>query len=329
MAILVTGAAGFIGFHVAQQLIARGEEVVGVDNLNDYYDVSLKQSRLKQLAADDTNNLFKFEKIDICDADALAQLLEKNTINSIVHLAAQAGVRFSIENPHAYIEANIKGFMNILELSRQAGVAHLVYASSSSVYGNNEKIPFSTSDLVDHPVSMYAATKKSNELMAHVYSHLYAIPTTGLRFFTVYGPWGRPDMSPFIFAESILNDRPIKLFNEGKHKRDFTYVDDIVDGVIKVLDKPASKCIESGAAYKVYNIGNNDPVALMDYVGTLENALGKKAICEMAPLQPGDVAVTFANIDDLQQEIGYRPDTPLDQGIQKFVDWYKTYFGYS
>ncbi|HIG39397.1 MAG: NAD-dependent epimerase/dehydratase family protein [bacterium] len=328
MAILVTGAAGFIGFHVTQKLLDRGNSVIGIDNLNNYYDVSLKQARLENIASRDSKKQFSFKKIDIVDSEQLQSIARDHEVTAIVHLAAQAGVRYSIENPQAYIQSNVVGFMNVLDLSRTSEVEHLVYASSSSVYGNNAKVPFSTIDAVDHPISMYAATKKSNELMAHVYSHLHKIPTTGLRFFTVYGPWGRPDMSPFIFADAIFNNRVIKLFNHGKHQRDFTYVDDIVDGVISVLDKPPGNDEEDSAPYSVYNIGNNQPVELLDYVRALENTIGKQARTELVPLQPGDVVTTYADIDDLRHRFGFEPETPLDIGIGKFVKWYKAYYGY-
>jgi UDP-glucuronate 4-epimerase len=328
LVILVTGAAGFIGFHVVQKLLSRGDTVIGVDNLNDYYDVSLKEARLTEITSMDTNKQLLFKKIDITNGNQLQEVAQDLEIDTIVHLAAQAGVRYSIENPHAYIQSNIVGFMNILELCRTANIKHLVYASSSSVYGNNTKVPFSTSDSVDHPISMYAATKKSNELMAHAYSHLHQIPTTGLRFFTVYGPWGRPDMSPFIFADAILNNRVIKLFNHGKHKRDFTYIDDIVDGVLSVLDNPPKTDSEMLTPYSVYNIGNNKPIELLDYVRALESATGKKARTEMAPLQPGDVDTTYADIDDLRQRFGFEPKTTIDTGIGRFITWYKEHYGY-
>ena len=324
MTTLVTGAAGFIGFHTCQALLNEGKTVVGLDNINDYYEIALKESRLAEIK--DPN--FHFERADIANLESLKAIFAKYNISAVINLAAQAGVRYSIENPQAYLDSNLQGFLNILECCRHGEVKHLVYASSSSVYGSNEKIPFSVTDNVDHPVSFYAATKKSNELMAHVYSHLYKIPTTGLRFFTVYGPWGRPDMSPFIFAKAILNEEPIKLFNFGNHKRDFTYIDDIVSGVLKVTGKPPVSS-ETGAPYKIYNIGNNDPVALLDYVKTLEEAIGKKAIVELAPLQPGDVETTYADIDELQKDFGYRPSTSLKSGIETFVNWYKQYYNYS
>jgi len=326
VAILVTGAAGFIGFHVTQALIKRGDRVIGLDNLNDYYEPELKEDRLGEIKASDANGLFEFRKVDLAVADELAESIKGCDFTSVVHLAAQAGVRYSIENPGAYISSNISGFMNMLEVCREAEVEHLVYASSSSVYGNNEKVPYSTEDSVDHPISMYAATKKSNELMAHVYSHLHGIPTTGLRFFSVYGPWGRPDMSPFIFADAILNDRIIRLFNEGRHKRDFTYIDDVVDGVVRVLDQPAVPDSDSEAPYRIYNIGNNEPVDLLDYVHLFEKAIGKKAKIEMAPLQPGDVETTFADIENIKADFGFHPKTSLKEGIEKFVTWYKDYY---
>lgn len=328
MTILVTGVAGFIGFHVASRLLERGEQVLGIDNLNDYYDTSLKDARLAELQSSSASGSFEFIKLDIAHDDGMSAFFRERKIESIVHLAAQAGVRYSIENPHAYIESNIRGFMNILAGALAVKAKHLAYASSSSVYGNSEKIPFSTDDSVDKPVSMYAATKKSNELMAHVYSHLYQLPTTGLRFFTVYGPWGRPDMSPFIFADAIFNDKPIKLFNHGKHQRDFTYIDDIVTGVINVLDSPPIAA-ENVAPYRLYNIGNNSPVELLDYVETLEKHIGKKAIKELAPLQPGDVVTTFADIDPLERDFGYRPNTSIDSGVEQFIDWYRRFYSYN
>ena len=320
MTILVTGAAGFIGSNVIRTLLGQGEQVVGVDNINDYYDPKLKHDRLKW-AGD-----FAFEQIDISDQAALEKVFERHQPKRVIHLAAQAGVRYSIENPHAYIQSNVVGFQNILESSRIHNVAHLVYASSSSVYGNNKKIPFSTTDEVDHPVSTYAATKKSNELMAHVYSHLYNLPTTGLRFFTVYGPWGRPDMSPFIFADAIFTGKELKLFSYGHHKRDFTYIDDIVAGVIKVAAHIPDSCDASGAPYKIYNIGNNNPVELMEYVNILEEIIGKPANKKLVGPQPGDVESTFADIDDLKQSIGYAPSTDLRDGLGQFVDWYRSYY---
>lgn len=327
MKTLVTGVAGFIGYHVATYLLARGDQVIGIDNINDYYDTSLKEARLQQLEAMPQAGNFKFLKLDIAQDDELAIFFETERVDAIVHLAAQAGVRYSIENPHAYIEANIRGFLNILVGAQKEKVKHLVYASSSSVYGNSKTVPFSIEDKVDHPVSMYAATKKSNELMAHVYSHLYQLPTTGLRFFTVYGPWGRPDMSPFLFANAIFNETPIKLFNHGKHQRDFTYIDDIVEGVVNVLDSPPVAGREL-APYKIYNIGNNSPIELLDWVAMLERHIGKKAVTKLAPLQPGDVVTTYADVDALGQEIGYRPATTIEQGVAKFIEWYRDYYNY-
>ena len=333
---LVTGVAGFIGYHVATYLLARGDQVIGIDNINDYYDTSLKEARLQQLEAMPQAGNFKFLKLDIAQDDELATFFETERVDAIVHLAAQAGVRYSIENPHAYIQANIRGFLNILVGAQKVKVKHLVYASSSSVYGNSKTVPFSTQDQVDHPVSMYAATKKSNELMAHVYSHLYQLPTTGLRFFTVYGPWGRPDMSPFLFANAIFNETPIKLFNHGKHQRDFTYIDDIVEGIIRVIDRPAQPNINwdgespdagsSKAPWRVYNIGNSSPVELMDYIKALENALGFEAEKNFLPLQDGDVPDTYANVDDLVKQFGYKPDMSVKKGVENFVEWYKEYY---
>ncbi|MCB1694415.1 MAG: GDP-mannose 4,6-dehydratase [Pseudomonadales bacterium] len=325
MAVLVTGAAGFIGFHTCRFLLARGETVVGLDNINDYYDVTLKEARLAALAADEHAANFTFEKLDVQETQALDALFAKHGIDGVIHLAAQAGVRYSIENPRAYVDSNVVGFINILESCKKAGVRHLVYASSSSVYGNNQKVPYATEDNVDHPISIYAATKKSNELMAHVYSHLFDMPTTGLRFFTVYGPWGRPDMSPFIFASAIFEERTVKLFNYGNHSRDFTYIDDIVDGVIRTFDHPPAREGES-APYAVYNIGNHRPVNLRDYLAIFEDAIGKPANVELAPMQPGDVESTFADITPLQEKFGYQPATPVEVGVRKFIDWYRNYY---
>jgi UDP-glucuronate 4-epimerase len=319
MTILVTGAAGFIGAHVVKRLITNNQPVVGLDVVNDYYDPKLKWDRLAWVGD------VPFEQIDIADKPALDQVFQAHKPTRVIHLAAQAGVRYSIENPDAYIHSNIIGFQNMLECCKNHSVTHLAYASSSSVYGNNEKIPFSTSDPVDHPVSTYAATKKSNELMAHVYSHLYQLPTTGLRFFTVYGPWGRPDMSPFLFANAIFRGEEIKLFNRGHHRRDFTYVDDIVEGVIRVLNHVPAAGV-AGAPYKVYNIGNNTPVELMTYVDTIERLIGKPAIKKLVGPQPGDVDTTFADIEDLQNDVGYRPRTDLDDGLSKFISWFKDYY---
>ena len=334
MKILVTGAAGFIGMHLSKVLLERGNEVVGIDNLNDYYDVQLKHDRLKLL--EDYDN-FTFFKMDMSDRDAMDGLFRKHNFNKVMNLAAQAGVRYSLENPHAYVDSNLVGFVNILEGCRHTNVEHLVYASSSSVYGANTNMPFSVHDNVDHPVSLYAATKKSGELMAHTYSHLYGLPTTGLRFFTVYGPWGRPDMSPSLFAGAILRGESINVFNEGKMQRDFTYIDDIVEGVVRVIDKVAEPAPEfdrsssdpatSYAPYRVYNIGNNEPVQLMEFIETIENAVGKKAEMNMMGMQDGDVVATYADIDTLVDAVGFKPSTPLKEGIGKFVDWYKDYHG--
>ncbi|MSS76795.1 MAG: NAD-dependent epimerase [Methyloglobulus sp.] len=333
MKILVTGAAGFIGSMQAMCLLERGDEVVGIDNLNDYYDVKLKLARLARL---ESHPNFRFIALDIADRQAMAGLFVKENFQRVAHLAAQAGVRYSITNPHAYIDSNIVGFMNILEGCRHNGVEHLVYASSSSVYGANTKMPFSVRDNVDHPVSLYAASKKANELMAHTYSYLYKLPTTGLRFFTVYGPWGRPDMSPILFAKNIMQGKPIDVFNYGSHRRDFTYIDDIVTGVTKILDKPAeanpnwsSENPDSGtstAPYRVYNIGNNKPVQLLDFIAALENALGKKAIKNLLPMQPGDVPDTYADVSDLIAEFDYKPDTSIEAGVNAFVEWYKAMY---
>lgn len=314
----------------AIRLLERGDDIIGIDNLNDYYDVNLKLARLALLQ---DHPKFRFIKLDIADREAVADLFTKEKPQRVIHLAAQAGVRYSITHPHAYIDSNIVGFMNILEGCRHNAVEHLVYASSSSVYGANTRMPFSVHDNVDHPVSLYAASKKANELMAHTYSHLYGLPTTGLRFFTVYGPWGRPDMSPILFARNIMQDKPIDVFNYGNHRRDFTYIDDIVAGVTKVLDKPAQANSNwssenpdpgtSAAPYRVYNIGNNNPVHLLDFIGALEEAIGKKAILNLLPLQPGDVPDTFADVSDLISDFDYKPNTTLKAGINEFVAWYK------
>ena len=326
MKVLLTGAAGFIGYHVALKLLARGDTVIGVDNLNDYYDVSLKQARLADIEAHQQAKNFSFVKLDLAENMATQQLFADESPDSVIHLAAQAGVRYSLENPHAYISSNIVAFTNILEACRAIKPQHLVYASSSSVYGGNTKLPFSEADSVDHPVSLYAATKKANELMAHTYSHLYGLPTTGLRFFTVYGPWGRPDMSPFLFADAIINNRPINVFNFGDMLRDFTYIDDIVEGVIHVLDKPATPIASTGAPYRLFNIGNNQPEKLMDFIGLLENAIGKTAQKEFLPMQAGDVKATFADTSALDAWVGFKPNTPLQTGIEKFVAWYTNYY---
>ena len=333
MKILVTGAAGFIGMTTALRLLARGDEVVGLDNLNDYYDVTLKESRLARLTS---HAGFRFVKLDVADRFGIEKLFAVEKFDSVIHLAAQAGVRYSLQNPHAYIDSNIVGFTNILEGCRHAKVQHLVYASSSSVYGGNTKMPFSEHDSVDHPVSLYAATKKANELMAHTYSHLYALPTTGLRFFTVYGPWGRPDMALFLFTKAILEGRPINVFNHGNMQRDFTFVDDIVEGVIRVLDRvpapdPSYDAVQSdpatsSAPYRVFNIGNSDPVPLLDFIGCIESALGKKAEKNLLPLQDGDVPATYANTDALRDWVGFVPGTPVQDGINQFVAWYRGYY---
>jgi len=332
MKILVTGAAGFIGMHVAKNLLARGHEVVGVDNLNDYYDVQLKHDRLAQLVG---VRGWRFVKLDIAERDAMAELFRAERFARVVHLAAQPGVRYSLTHPRAYIHSNLVGFTEILEGCRHNKIEHLVYASSSSVYGANRRMPFSVHDNVDHPVSLYAATKKANELMAHTYSHLYGLPVTGLRFFTVYGPWGRPDMSPSLFASAILAGKPIDVFNDGKMQRDFTYIDDIVEGVVRVLDQvptanPKFDALKpdpaaSHAPYRLYNIGNHHPVELMTFIETLERALGKKAQKNLLPMQAGDVVATYADIEDLQRAVGFAPRTPLAEGIAKFVGWYREY----
>ena len=332
--VLVTGAAGFIGMFVAQRLLARGDEVLGLDNLNDYYDPALKTARLQQLEG---NAGFSFTKLDIADRSGISQLFERERPNLVVHLAAQAGVRYSLENPAAYIDSNLVGFGNILEGCRQTAVQHLVFASSSSVYGANTKVPFSEHDNVDHPVSLYAATKKANELMAHTYSHLFRLPCTGLRFFTVYGPWGRPDMAPIGFAKAIVAGEPIKVFNHGKMRRDFTYVEDVADGVVRTLDRivapdpgwnsnrpdPAS----SNAPYRIYNIGNNEPVELLRFIEVLESCLGKAAIKQLLPIQPGDVPATYADTSELEAATGFRPSTSIEDGVARFVDWYRDYYG--
>lgn len=332
--ILVTGAAGFIGFHVAMRLLERGDHVIGLDNLNDYYDVRLKEARLAQLKP---RERFTFIKLDLANRQGMKDLFADQSIQRVVHLAAQAGVRYSLVNPHAYTESNIEGFMNILEGCRHNQIEHLVYASSSSVYGGNTHMPFSIHDNVDHPVSLYAASKKANELMAHCYAHLYRLPCTGLRFFTVYGPWGRPDMALFIFTKAILEGKPIDVFNQGKMKRDFTYVDDIVEGIIRTLDHPATVDPSwsgerpdpgtSSAPARIYNIGNHQPVELLHFIGVLEQALGKTAEKRLLPIQPGDVPATYADIDDLTNDVGFRPNTPIEVGIPRFVKWYREFYG--
>ena len=348
MKVLVTGAAGFIGYHLSKQLLERGDEVVGLDNINDYYNVNLKYSRLKELGIEKElieegkllqsghNSNFKFVKEDLENGEFIFQLFKDNTFDAVVNLAAQAGVRYSIENPKAYIKSNVEGFLNILEACRHYPVKHLVYASSSSVYGANTKMPFHVQDPVNHPVSVYAATKRSNELLAHTYSHLFNINTTGLRFFTVYGPWGRPDMAPMLFADAVLNGRAIKVFNNGNMQRDFTYVKDIVNGVIAVVDKPAAPNLEwngdkpdsssSYAPYRIYNIGNSKPVKLMDFISALENSLGITANKDFMEMQPGDVVATWADVENLKEDVGYSPSTLVDEGVNEFILWYKEYY---
>ncbi|MFC3414423.1 NAD-dependent epimerase [Algoriphagus hitonicola] len=348
MKYLVTGTAGFIGFHVAKKLVERGEEVVGLDIVNDYYDIDLKFSRLahmgigsdsrefNQVVQSSTFPSYRFVRMDLAIKEPLLELFKEEKFDVVIHLAAQAGVRYSLSNPEVYIESNIVAFMNILEACRFHPVKHLVYASSSSVYGSNEKMPFSTSDNVDHPISLYAASKKSNELMAHTYSHLFGIPTTGLRFFTVYGPWGRPDMALFLFTEAIIKGEPIQVFNYGEMKRDFTYVDDIVEGVLKVADRPARPNPDFDAQnpdpgsgkvpFKIYNIGNSSPVLLMDYIKAVEKGLGKKAKMNLLPLQPGDVPASHANVEDLVRDVNYKPNTAIETGVKAFTDWYLDYY---
>jgi UDP-glucuronate 4-epimerase len=333
MKVLITGSAGFIGSNLAGRLLARGDEVIGIDNLNDYYDVNLKKARL---ARNTTHKNYTDVRVDLENRAEIASIFGKYKPNRVVNLAAQAGVRYSLENPHAYVDTNIVGFVNILEGCRHNGVEHLVYASSSSVYGANTKMPFSVHHNVDHPVSLYAASKKANELMAHTYSHLFRIPTTGLRFFTVYGPWGRPDMALFMFTKNILAGQPINVFNYGKHRRDFTFIDDIVEGVVRILDKvpepnpdwssDAPDSASSNAPFKIYNIGNNEPVELMHYIKVLEDCLGKKAEMNMLPLQPGDVPDTYADVQDLVKDVGYKPATSVEDGVARFVEWYREYF---
>ncbi len=348
MKILITGTAGFIGFHLAKRLLERGDTVVGIDNLNDYYDVNLKYSRLAETGISSANwqkdwhtkiqstqyPNYSFMAMNLEDREQIYRLFEEEKFDNVCNLAAQAGVRYSLKNPHAYINSNIVGFINILEACRQNNIKHLAYASSSSVYGNNTKMPLSTSDSVDHPISLYAATKKSNELMAHTYSHLFGLPTTGLRFFTVYGPWGRPDMALFLFTKAIIENKPIKVFNNGNMVRDFTFVDDIIEGVTRVIDNPPQisdkkeidVSISNTAPYKVYNIGNSSPVQLMEYIGAIEKTLGKIAQKEFMPMQPGDVPRTEADVTDLMENLDYKPNTPVQTGIEKFIEWYKGYF---
>ena len=339
MKILVTGAAGFIGFFVAKSLLEKGHSIVGLDNINDYYDVNLKYDRLKELgiskgnaevyneiATSESNSQFSFIRLNLEDRENLPLLFKEQAFDKVCNLAAQAGVRYSLENPEAYVDSNVVGFLNILECCRHYTIKHLVYASSSSVYGLNEKIPFETSDNVDHPISLYAATKKSNELMAHTYAHLYGFKTTGLRFFTVYGPWGRPDMAMFLFTDAIVNDKPIKVFNNGKLERDFTYIDDITEGVVRIIQKPVTEQIKDKALFKIYNIGNSKSVKLMDFISAIEDSLGKPAKKDMYPMQPGDVEKTWANVDDLITDYDYRPNTPITEGVQQFVTWYRNYY---
>ncbi len=332
--ILVTGAAGFIGFHVAQRLLDRGDRVTGFDNLNDYYEVELKEARLARLHSRDG---FSFLRADLADQDAVEAAFSEGPFDAVVHLAAQAGVRYSLQNPRAYAASNLSGFLNILEACRHHGTGHLVYASSSSVYGANTRLPFSVQDVVDHPVSLYAATKKSNELMAHAYAHLYGLPVTGLRFFTVYGPWGRPDMAPFLFIRAILEDRELKVFNMGDMMRDFTYIDDITEGVIRTMDQPAAPDpawngdqpdpATSYAPYRLYNIGNSEPVPLLDFINVFERKLGREARKVLLPMQPGDVQATYADVEALEQAVGFRPVTGIEEGISRFVDWYVDHYG--
>ena len=325
MNILVTGAAGFIGYSLAARLLARGDTVLGIDNLNDYYDVALKEARLARLGGEPK---FSFMRLDIADRAGMTGFFAARRFDAVVHLAAQAGVRYSVTHPYAYIDSNLTGFAHVLEGVRHSGSGHLVYASSSSVYGANKKLPFAEDDNVDHPVSLYAATKKANELMAHSYAHLYGMGCTGLRFFTVYGPWGRPDMSPFKFASCVLEGQPIPVFNEGRMSRDFTYIDDIVGGVIAVLDKgaPAGKAQSEQPPYRLYTIGNHQPVPLLRYIEAFEKAIGKKAILDLQPMQAGDVPDTYADTQLLEKAVGFRPDTPIDTGVQRFVDWFRGYY---
>lgn len=330
--VLVTGAAGFIGFHVARRLLHDGREVVGLDNMNAYYDPALKEARRKEL---EKSGRVRFVKLDLADRNGMAALFKEHRFPYVVHLAAQAGVRYSLVDPFAYVDANLTGFATILEGCRHNGCRHLIYASSSSVYGSNTKMPFSVNDNVDHPLSLYGASKKANELMSHAYAHLYGLPMTGLRFFTVYGPWGRPDMAMWIFTKSIIAGEPIKLFNNGDMKRDFTYVDDVVEPIVRLIDRPAAGRPNSQGAspdpgssrapWRVYNIGNNSPVGLLEVVGLLEEAIGKKARRELLPMQPGDVPATYADIDDLARDVGFRPSTPIAEGISRFIDWYRSY----
>ena len=338
MKILVTGAAGFIGFHLINKLLKQERKVVGIDNINDYYSTELKMARLTEAGISSEANgwnqkiqstkspNYSFIRMNLEDREQIDRLFTEEKFDVVCNLAAQAGVRYSIENPHAYIQSNIVGFANILEACRHNDIQHLVYASSSSVYGNSAKMPLSVNDRVDNPVSLYAATKKSNELMAHTYSHLYGIPTTGLRFFTVYGPWGRPDMAYFSFTKNILSETPIKVFNHGDLYRDFSYIDDIVDGIVKIISQNQESRIKNQELYKLYNIGNSTPVKLLDFIETIEKALGKEAIKEYHDMQPGDVYKTFADVSDLEKDFGYSPDTPLEKGIGEFVKWYRSFY---
>ena len=333
MKVLVTGVAGFIGYHLAQRLLAEGIQVYGIDNLNDYYDVKLKKDRL---ALSIPQAGFTFQFLDLADREGIAQLFQTQKFDCVVNLAAQAGVRYSLQNPFAYADSNLAGFVNLLEGCRQSQIQHLVFASSSSVYGANTKVPFSERDNVDHPISLYAASKKANELIAHVYSHLYNLPTTGLRFFTVYGPWGRPDMAYFKFVKAITEGKPIDVYNFGNMKRDFTYVDDVIEGLLRVMYKPPQVNLDrsanmpderpSIAPYKIYNIGNNSPVELMTFIEVIEKALGKTAQKNLLPMQPGDVPCTYANVDDLIEDVGFKPTTPIDEGLHRFVQWYREYY---
>ncbi len=339
MKVLVTGAAGFIGFHTVNHLLARGDEVVGLDVVNDYYDPALKEARLRFLGdqAQKGHGAWTFVRTDLADAEAVKRMFSEHRFDRVINLAAQAGVRYSLSHPESYVQSNLVGFTNLLEACRHHSAGHLTYASTSSVYGANTRMPFSEHRGADHPLQFYAATKRANELMAHAYSHLFGLPTTGLRFFTVYGPWGRPDMALFLFTKNILEGKPIRLFNHGRHTRDFTYVDDIVEGVVRVSDAPASPDpnwssdapdpAASNAPFRIYNIGNNRPIELLDYVAAIEEATGIKSIRDYVPMQPGDVPDTWADVSDLEREIGYRPDTPVKEGVAKFVNWYRSYYG--
>ena len=323
MRVLLTGTAGFIGYHVAQRLLARGDQVVGLDNLNDYYEPALKLARLRRL---DGLPGFRFVQLDLVDRAGMAELFATERFECVIHLAAQAGVRYSITHPTAYLDSNLTGFGHVLEGCRAQDIGHLVYASSSSVYGGNTKMPFAETDTVDHPVSLYAATKKANELMAHTYSHLYGFPTTGLRFFTVYGPWGRPDMAYHLFTRAILAGETIPVFNHGDMKRDFTYIDDVVEGVLRVMDRPAAAPVAGSAPYRVFNIGNSEPVQLLDFIGCIERALGRTAAKRLLPMQPGDVPATYACTQALQDWVNFAPSTPLEVGVRNFVNWYREYY---